>query len=193
MNVTKSNKGFSLVELMVVVAIIGILASVAIPQFSKFQSKARQSEAKTKMGAAFTALKSFQSEWNFFTIDLRNAGFGIEGANQRYNVGYVQAAAGCAAYPAAATGIPQETVANRLASANMPVGSAFVYPAGAVPTAPTGAQTNDICTGVAFTVATWGNPNSGNVQPVYNAATGSGDIWTINQLKVISNPFSGIQ
>ena len=40
-----NKKGFSMIELMVVVAIIGVLAAIGIPQYSKFQAKARQSEA----------------------------------------------------------------------------------------------------------------------------------------------------
>jgi type IV pilus assembly protein PilA len=58
----KSAKGFTLIELMIVVAIIGILAAIAIPNFLKFQAKAKQSEAKTNLAAVFTAQTSYFSE-----------------------------------------------------------------------------------------------------------------------------------
>ncbi len=50
----KGTKGFTLIELMIVVAIIGILAAIAIPNFLKFQAKSKQSEAKSNLGAIFT-------------------------------------------------------------------------------------------------------------------------------------------
>ncbi len=50
----RSKKGFTLIELMIVVAIIGILAAIAIPNFLKFQAKSKQSEAKSNLGAIFT-------------------------------------------------------------------------------------------------------------------------------------------
>ncbi len=58
----KSAKGFTLIELMIVVAIIGILAAIAIPNFLRFQAKAKQSEAKTNLAAVFTAQTSYFSE-----------------------------------------------------------------------------------------------------------------------------------
>jgi type IV pilus assembly protein PilA len=54
--------GFSLVELMIVVSIIGILAALAVPRFTKFQAKARQSEARTNLSMVYTLQMSNHSE-----------------------------------------------------------------------------------------------------------------------------------
>ena len=62
----KNKKGFTLIELMIVVAIIGILAAIAIPNFLKFQAKSKQSEAKTNLKAIFTAETSYFGEENTF-------------------------------------------------------------------------------------------------------------------------------
>ena len=58
----KGQRGFTLIELMIVVAIIGILAAIAIPNFLQYQMKSRQSEAKTNLQAIRTSEIAFQAE-----------------------------------------------------------------------------------------------------------------------------------
>ncbi len=62
----RSQKGFTLIELMIVVAIIGILAAIAIPNFLSYQAKARQSEAKTNLGGVYVSETAFYGEQGEF-------------------------------------------------------------------------------------------------------------------------------
>jgi len=73
-----NKKGFTLIELMIVVAIIGILAAIAIPNFLKYQAKSKQSEAKTNLKGIFTSETAYFSEQNTYG-DLATVNFSLAG------------------------------------------------------------------------------------------------------------------
>ena len=54
----KSNKGFTLIELMIVIAIIGILAAIAIPQFAQYRRKAFNAAAESDLRNFKTAMEA---------------------------------------------------------------------------------------------------------------------------------------
>jgi len=58
--------GFTLIELMIVVAIMGILAAIAIPNFLRFQLRAKSSEGKTSLAAIRTAEESYFAEYRSY-------------------------------------------------------------------------------------------------------------------------------
>lgn len=82
--------GFTLVELMIVVAIIGLLSAVAIPNFKKYQARAKVSEAKLQLASIYTAESAFYSDYNMYAGCLRYMGFDpdTERLNRYYAVGF---------------------------------------------------------------------------------------------------------
>jgi len=74
----KSNKktsGFTLIELMIVVAIIAILAAIAIPNFIRFQMKSRQSEARILLAGVWEAEIAFFAVNDRFSSDYKEICF----------------------------------------------------------------------------------------------------------------------
>ena len=59
-----AQQGFSLVELMVVVTIIGILAGIAVPKFQTFKARANQTEAKSGLQGLYLAVQAFEANYN---------------------------------------------------------------------------------------------------------------------------------
>lgn len=62
----KNTAGFTLIELMIVVVIIGILASVAIPQFQRYVLRSKTTESARNIGAIRTSLEAFAGKWNVY-------------------------------------------------------------------------------------------------------------------------------
>lgn len=183
----RSERGFSLVELMIVVAIIGILAAIAIPNFTRFQTKSRQSEARANLAAIYAAEKAFTAEWQQFYTQFAEIGYvpegdfnyehgfgaagpnspqtytGLIGANQPPTVFNTL---GCAAPPAAATAPFRPGIFCRVNRA--PAGGAVPTVVGAAP-APTA---------VTFIAVAHANLDG-------DAAI---DRWSINESKQIFGP-----
>lgn len=195
----KRQDGFTLVELMVVVAIIGLLSAVAIPNFKKYQAKAKVSEAKLQLSAAYTAEQAFFSDFNMYAGCLPYMGFdpGLESANRYYAIGFSSVAtidasahlsavnSGLLATACPATGVStaggvaaiSSTSANYFV-AGKGIGAAIANSVTFIPTSAYGTQA--AAASMVFTLGAGGVIDSGFTTP------GSSSTLTLNQNKVFS-------
>ena len=79
-----NKKGFTLIELLVVVLIIGILSSVALPQYQKTVLKSRAAEAWTNLSALTTAGKIYCLENPSYHGSLTNDDLSVSVENSKY-------------------------------------------------------------------------------------------------------------
>ena len=73
-------KGFTLIELMIVVAIIGILAAVAIPAYQDYTQRAQMSEALTMTAAAKTAISEYAQNNGAYPATAKLKDLGLDGS-----------------------------------------------------------------------------------------------------------------
>jgi prepilin-type N-terminal cleavage/methylation domain-containing protein len=159
-------KGFTLIELMIVVGIIGILVAIAAPNFARYQSKARQSEAKIALSAVYGGLKSFYSEYSAYTPSMDAIGYAPEGDKRFYAVGWI------AGTPGAVSGYGGATTTPSFGTTNTPAWTCTGATAlAALVTLPTGADLQNITVGAA-----------GSIRQGVGC-----DVWTITDTKILRN------
>lgn len=89
--ILKSEDGFSLTELLVVVVIIGILSALAIPKFTNVTTRAKTTEAKLMLRQLYNLQMSYYLENDMYSSDLLSLGFmqerlKTEGGQARYSI-----------------------------------------------------------------------------------------------------------
>ncbi len=192
----KSGKrGFTLVELLIVVAIIGVLSTIGVPTFRRMIQKSKKSEAKVTLGGLYTTEAAFNAEYNAFGNNLPLMGYEIEGqsnpASLTYSVGFY--GANCAALPAAIRPAIGGAIGTQLNTA---------FPAYYVGTVNSRLGNNQTtCFVTALTNPSDVDANgtlfranaSGLISPSATAAAGPYDVWQIDNARNLSNVQDGIK
>lgn len=83
----RRNRGFTLIELMIVVAIVAILAAIAIPAYSRYAFRARRDEGQELLLRIAQAEERFYTAQNQYTSNLANLGYSSTVLSER---GYYQ-------------------------------------------------------------------------------------------------------
>lgn len=185
--------GFTLLELIVVVAIVGILSTVAVPAYSRFAARARQAEAKIALASIYTAEQSFLLEYQTFTACLGAVGTppvgwapSAGGGVRYYTVGFgspvpatcgpVSGGESCLGYVYQGAGLPP------INTCTYTDGSAY-FIASAAANSTTGPSTNTQLPATSLTSTAFVAGAGGYISSLNNVA----DQWTIDENKAITN------
>ncbi|MCB9086614.1 MAG: prepilin-type N-terminal cleavage/methylation domain-containing protein [Bdellovibrionaceae bacterium] len=79
--------GFTMVELMLVVAIGGTLSTMAVSSYKNYQARARQQEARYLLSIMYTAQLTYHAQWGIYFGDFANIGY-APSDNLHFRVGF---------------------------------------------------------------------------------------------------------
>jgi type IV pilus assembly protein PilA len=180
----RSQAGFTLVELMVVVAIIGLLSAVAIPNFKKYQAKSKTSEAKLQLAALYTAETSFFSDFDTYHICLAYMGYNPsnEASSRYYSTGFNTTMAATTHTIATTNGADGTNCANSVGNGTSFFAAGKKLGSTAASTTVVGTLTADEIT---FTAGA-----SGIIDKNFTAAA-TMDSWNINETKLLKQTKNG--
>jgi type IV pilus assembly protein PilA len=168
-----TRRAFTLIELMIVVAIIGILAAIAIPNFIKFQARSKQSEVKANLKAAYTSEKAYYQEKDTYSGSVVTIGFQPERGNR-----YSYCLNGCDA-----TGTLRKTAAKDAPTLATTAFNCDEFKFGATPSCLGGIDQARVVGGNSGTFVLTGNGQVDN-DP-------ASDVWTISSESRVSAAYSG--
>lgn len=182
----KSEQGFTLVELMVVVAIIGILSAIAVPNFKKYQAKSKQSEAKIQLAALYSAEVGTSADYDTYGTCLPEMGY-EQSPRGYYIVGFNTGYAATVQFAACTSGTAMAVVAGGAQATTLPAVTITSVPqnflaAVAANRPSTISQASAVATQTAF--------KAGAEASIANAAV-TVDKWTIDQSKALINTATG--
>lgn len=192
-NMAREDAGFTIIELMIAVSILGILASIALPNYYNFVARSRQTEARITLSSMYLAETSFNIDQNTFTSCLTDAGYvRPTSSTMFYAAGFAATSSTCgdgtqschlAVFdePSIPGGVP-------CSSGAFPAGGFFLPDRGASGGAVTNAQFTANSTS-SISKTTYQIAVVGQISARDPALF---DVWTIDEGKVIINQKSGL-
>lgn len=78
------SKGFTLIELMIVVVLLGVLAAIALPAYQDYAQRARRADAKTSLLELQMAMEKWRANNPFYTTNMANLGYTNQASKEGY-------------------------------------------------------------------------------------------------------------
>ncbi len=176
-----SAKGFSLIELMVVVSIIGVLTAIAVPNYQKSQARIRTIEAKVNLASLYTVELSYYLEQYSYSACLADIGF--RSVINYYAIGFGNNGVKCGPPPNSTQGCNNTFMGGVVTTCSVSQSQLqAVSSVGGPPATVTNADLGDM-TYNTFTAVAKGQISGNGANPQ--------DVWTINDANLLQNVTPG--